>query len=147
SGKRFSASMDLAGLGGNTNFYKPSLEAVHYWKQGNRLTFGMRGQFQYIHQFSGSRELPIFEKLFLGGEYSIRGFDIRTIGPQDPTTGLVLGGNKSLLFNVEEQITIAGPVRLIVFYDAGQVQPGPTLQGPPAFVPDGGSIATIVKPG
>ena len=47
------------------------------------------------------RELPIFERLFLGGEYSVRGFDLRTIGPSDPSTGLVLGGNKSLLFNVE----------------------------------------------
>jgi outer membrane protein insertion porin family len=147
SGKRFTASVDLAGLGGNTNFYKPMVEGVWYLRHGSRLTLGMRGQAEYIHSFSGSRELPIFEKLFLGGEYSIRGFDIRTIGPQDPATGLVLGGNKSLLFNVEEQITIAGPVRLIAFYDAGQVQPGPTLQGPPAFVPDGGSIATIVKPG
>ena len=147
NGKRFTASLDLAGLGGNTNFYKPMLEGVWYIRHGGRLTLGMRGQAEYIHSFSGSRELPIFEKLFLGGEYSIRGFDIRTIGPQDPTTGLVLGGNKSVLFNVEEQITIAGPVRLIFFYDAGQVQPGPTLQGPAAFVPDGGSIATIVKPG
>jgi outer membrane protein insertion porin family len=147
TGKRFTASLDLAGLGGNTNFYKPMLEGVWYIRHGSRLTLGMRGQAEYIHSFSGSRELPIFEKLFLGGEYSIRGFDIRTIGPQDPTTGLVLGGNKSLLFNIEEQITIAGPVRLIAFYDAGQVQAGPTLQGPPAFVPDGGSIATIVKPG
>ena len=77
----------------------------------------------------GSKELPIFEKLFLGGEYSVRGFDIRTIGPQDPVTGLVLGGNKSLLFNLEEQITIAGPVRLIAFYDAGQVQAGPDAAG------------------
>ena len=66
--------------------------------------------------------LPIFEKLFLGGEYSIRGFDIRSIGPRDPATGLVLGGNKSLLFNVEYLITIAGPVRLVLFYDAGQVR-------------------------
>jgi outer membrane protein insertion porin family len=147
SGKRFTTSLDLAGLGGNTNFYKPMVEGVWYIRHGGRLTLGMRGQAEYIHSFSGSRELPIFEKLFLGGEYSIRGFDIRTIGPQDPTTGLVLGGNKSLLFNVEEQITIAGPVRLIFFYDAGQVQAGPTLQGPSAFVPDGGSIATIVKPG
>src|SRR5207247_11271902 len=147
SGKRFSASMDLAGLGGNTNFYKPSLEAVHYWKQGNRLTFGMRGQFQYIHQFSGSKELPIFEKLFLGGEYSIRGFDIRTVGPQDPQTGLVLGGNKSLLFNVEEQFTIAGPVRVIAFYDAGQAPPGPTIQVPAAFVPAGGALASPLVPG
>ena len=136
TGRRFTTSIDLAGLGGNTNFYKPTLEGVRYWKQSNRLTFGVRGQVEYIHPFTGTKELPIFEKLFLGGEYSIRGFDIRTIGPRDPVNGLVLGGNKSLLFNVEEQITIAGPVRLIAFYDAGQVQPGPTLVGPPAFVAD-----------
>jgi outer membrane protein insertion porin family len=146
-GKRFTASMDIAGLGGNTNFYKPMIEGVYYWKQGNRLTLGTRGQFEYIHQLSGSKELPIFEKLFLGGEYSIRGFDIRTVGPQDPQTGLVLGGNKSILFNVEEQFTIAGPVRLIAFYDAGQVQPGPTIQGPPAFVLDGVSLASTLVPG
>jgi outer membrane protein insertion porin family len=127
-GKRLSASVDLAGLGGNTNFYKPMLEAVWYLKQANRITLGMRAQYEYIHQFTGSKELPIFEKLFLGGEYSVRGFDIRTIGPQDPQNGLVLGGDKSLLFNIEEQITIAGPVRAILFYDAGQVQPGPTTQ-------------------
>jgi outer membrane protein insertion porin family len=60
--------------------------------------------------------------LFLGGEYSVRGFDIRSIGPRDLRTGLVLGGNKSLLFNAEYNITIAGPVRLILFYDAGQVR-------------------------
>ena len=66
--------------------------------------------------------LPIFERLFLGGEYSIRGFDIRSIGPRDPVTQLVLGGNKSLLFNAEYLITIAGPVRLVLFYDAGQVR-------------------------
>ena len=34
----------------------------------------------------------------------------------------MLGGNKSLLFNVEYLITIAGPVRLVLFYDAGQVR-------------------------
>ena len=35
---------------------------------------------------------------------------------------LVVGGNKSLLFNAEYLITIAGPVRLVLFYDAGQVR-------------------------
>ena len=90
-------------------------------------------QVEYIHTFSGSQELPIFEKLFLGGEYSIRGFDIRTIGPQDPLTGLVLGGNKSLLFNIEEQITIAGPVRLIaVLRRRARCSPGRRCMGPPA---------------
>ncbi len=147
SGHRYTLSMDLAGLGGNTNFYKPVVEGVWYWKQANRLTLGMRGQYAYIHTFTGSKDLPIFEKLFLGGEYSVRGFDIRTLGPQDPVTGLVLGGNKSLLFNLEEMISIAGPVRLILFYDAGQVQPGPTLVTPAPFVPTGGTLATVLKPG
>jgi outer membrane protein insertion porin family len=147
SGRRYTLAIDLAGLGGNTNFYKPLVEGVWYWRQNGRLTLGTRAQYEYIHTFSGSKELPFFERLFLGGEYSIRGFDIRTIGPADPVSGLVLGGNKSLLFNIEEMISIAGPVRLILFYDAGQVEPGPELVGPAAFVPTGGSLATTVKPG
>ncbi len=122
TGKRYTASIDLAGIGGNTNYYRPLIEGVWYLKHASRLTLGLRAQTEYIHAFTGSKELPIFEKLFLGGEYTLRGFDIRTIGPQDPLNGLVLGGNKLLLFNAEEQITIAGPVRAILFFDAGQVR-------------------------
>ena len=147
TGRRYSLSIDLAGLGGNTNFYKPMLEGVWYLRQNSRMSLGFRGQFEYIHTFSGSKELPIFEKLFLGGEYSIRGFDIRTVGPQDPQTGLVLGGNKSVLFNIEELINIAGPVRLVLFYDAGQVQPGPETVGPAPFTPAGQFYGTSVLPG
>lgn len=147
TGKRFTLSVDLAGLGGNTNYYKPAVESVVYWKQNARMSLGYRAQWEYIHSFTGSRELPIFEKLFLGGEYSVRGFDIRTIGPQDPNTGLVLGGNKSLLFNIEELIAIAGPVRLVLFYDAGQVQPGPELVGPSAFTPLGAFYGNTLVPG
>ena len=66
--------------------------------------------------------LPITETLFQGGEYSVRGYDIRSIGPRDINTGLVLGGDKSLLFNAEYLISIAGPVRLVLFYDAGEVR-------------------------
>jgi outer membrane protein assembly factor BamA len=86
------------------------------------MNLGLHTNFQYIHQFENSLSLPIFSKLFLGGEYSVRGFDIRSIGPSDPVTGLVLGGDKSLLFNLEQAFVIAGPVRAILFYDAGQVR-------------------------
>ena len=122
TGKRYTASIAFAGLGGNTNFYKPTLEGVWFWRENSRMSLGMHATVEYIHQMSGSLPLPIFERLFLGGEYSVRGFDIRTIGPQDPVTGVVLGGNKSLLFNLEQSIAIAGPVRAILFYDAGQVR-------------------------
>ena len=122
NGKRLTAQVDIAGLGGNTAFYKPMMEGVYYWKQNRKMSFGMRGQFEYIGQRESRLEVPIFERLFLGGEYSIRGFDVRMIGPSDPVTGLVLGGNKTLLFNFEQIFAIAGPVRVILFYDAGQVR-------------------------
>jgi outer membrane protein insertion porin family len=121
AGKRLTMSIDLAMLGGNTQFYKPRAEAIFYRRHLPRTSFGGRIQAEFIAPVRGTATLPIFEKLFLGGEYSVRGFDIRSIGPSDPQTGLVLGGNKSLLVNGEYLISIANPVRLILFYDAGQV--------------------------
>jgi outer membrane protein insertion porin family len=122
TGRRYTASFDFAGLGGNTQYVSPTLEGVWYFAQTKRTSFGLRAQWQYIRPYGDTRELPIFEKLYLGGEYSIRGFDIRSIGPRDPVTGVVIGGNKTVLFNAEYLIQIAGPVRLVLFYDAGQVR-------------------------
>ena len=120
-GKRITLSIDLAMLGGNTQFYKPTAELIKFWRHTSRTSFGIRGRTQFIAPIRNTTTLPIFEKLFMGGEYDIRGFDIRSIGPADPTTGLVLGGNKSFLFNAEYMVSIVSQVRLIFFYDAGQV--------------------------
>jgi outer membrane protein insertion porin family len=122
TGKRLSLSTDVAGLGGNTNFLKPRVEAITIFRHTTRTSIAFRAQAEYIRPYAGTTSLPLFERLFLGGEYSIRGFDIRTVGPRDPINGVVLGGNKSLLFNAEYLITIAQPVRLVLFYDAGQVR-------------------------
>jgi outer membrane protein insertion porin family len=97
------------------------VEGVIYIPQTRRLSLGMRGQVQYVRPIGRTTVLPIFERLFMGGEYSVRGFDIRSIGPRDPISGLVIGGNKSVLFNAEYLIQVAGPVRLVLFYDAGSV--------------------------
>ncbi len=122
SGRRLSATFEYAGVGGDTNFIKPRLEAIQYWQHTARTSLGVRALVEYVRPYGNTLELPIFEKLFLGGEYSIRGFDLRALGPRDPSTGLVIGGNKSLLFNAEYLISIAGPLRLVLFYDAGQVR-------------------------
>jgi outer membrane protein insertion porin family len=148
--KRYTVAVDLAGLGGDTAFWKPFVEGTWYFQHTKRTSIGFRAQGTYISTFSGSKELLITEKLFAGGEYSVRGFDIRTIGPRAMTvipptyngvsflpglmagvvplvtrtvdSGLVVGGNKMLLFNAEYLITVVGPVRLVLFYDAGQVR-------------------------
>jgi len=121
TGRKFTASVDLAGIGGNSKFYDVNVEGIGYFKHTGRTSIGLRAAFQYINPYGGS-VLPIFEKVFLGGEYSIRGFDLRSVGPRDPATGLVIGGNKSILGNAEYLINIAGPVRLVLFYDIGQVR-------------------------
>ena len=122
TGKRLTGSMDVAGVGGNTNFWNPRVEGIWYHALNRRTSLGFRAQAEYISPYGSTKVLPLYEKLYLGGEYSVRGFDLRTIGPRDPVTGLVLGGNKSLLFNAEYLINILGPVRLVLFYDAGQVR-------------------------
>ena len=122
TGRRLTASFDYAGIGGDTNFVKPSIEGVGFWRLTPRMSVGSRAQFQYIRPYGSTKQLPIFERLYLGGEYSIRGYDIRSVGPRDINTFVVLGGNKSLLFNGEYIIQVAGPVRLVMFYDAGQVR-------------------------
>ena len=131
-GTRYQAGVDLAGLGGNSKFWKPVLEGIWYLPQTERITIGLRAQYQFLAA-GNPDQIPIFERLWLGGEYSVRGYDIRRIGPtlsdRDPELAAdnfrgryVIGGNKSLLFNAEYQFSIADPVRIVAFYDAGQVQ-------------------------
>ena len=122
TGRRFTASFGVAGIGGDTRYTNPTVEAVWFLQHTSRTSLGIRAQAEYIRPYGTSSPLPIFERLVLGGGYSVRGYDLRTIGPQDPNSGIVIGGNKSLLFNAEYLISVAGPVRLILFYDAGQVQ-------------------------
>ena len=131
-GNSVSLALELAGAGGNTKFVKPILEATLYRPHTARTIFGARVQYSHL-QAGNSDMIPVFERLWLGGEYSIRGFDIRRIGPtlsdvnpEVPNNSyqglIVMGGNKSLLFNLEYQFVLGGPVRLVTFYDAGQVQ-------------------------
>ncbi len=122
AGTRYTMAFDFAGLGGNTSFFQTRLEGIWYKPLTTRMSFGLRAEGQYIRPYGDNPTLPIFEKFFLGGEYSVRGFEIRSIGPRDPTTRVVTGGNKSLTFNAEYYINLFGPVRLLGFFDAGQVR-------------------------
>ncbi|MCM3881435.1 MAG: outer membrane protein assembly factor BamA [Vicinamibacterales bacterium] len=149
TGRRYTATFGMAGLGGDTKYLNPTVEGVWFLQQARRLTLGLRAQGEYIKPM-GNTALPIFERLVLGGGYSMRGYDLRTVGPKSqmmpklqpppvfpgnvpgfgdplpitPTIGysVIIGGNKSLLFNAEYLIQVGGPVRLILFYDAGQVK-------------------------
>jgi outer membrane protein insertion porin family len=122
NGHKYTATFDFAGVGGDTQFWGTTLEGIWYLPLTKRTSVGLRAQTQFIEPYGSTTNLPIFQKIFLGGEYTIRGFDMRTIGPRDLATNLVVGGNKSMLFNAEYVVNVGGPVRVLAFADAGQVQ-------------------------
>jgi outer membrane protein insertion porin family len=77
----------------------------------------MQAVYQFLQSF-GNQPVPIYEKFFLGGEQSIRGFDIYQIGPRNEK-GAVIGGNKTFFANLEYQIPITKQFTFICFYDIG----------------------------
>jgi outer membrane protein insertion porin family len=119
-GMRLSGSYQYAGglLGGTTNFVRPEAEAIVYIPVTRRTALGLRANAGGIRNYS-STELPYYLRYFLGGEATIRGVDIRSVGPLNANNA-ALGGTKFVLFNAEYYFDILPMVRALVFHDAGQ---------------------------
>jgi outer membrane protein assembly factor BamA len=120
-GTRLTASIAMAGhaLRGSFDYLKPNLEFIWYLPTSRRTGFGLRGEAGWLRTYGSTRELPYYLRYFLGGEYQIRGVDIRSVGPVNKD-GYAIGGNKFALFNAEYYIDLFGPLRLVLFHDAGQ---------------------------
>jgi len=120
-GMRLTASTAVAGgpLGGAVDYFKPDAEAVLYVPHTKHTALGLRGEASWITPFGGTNTLPYYQRFFLGGETQIRGVNVRTVGPVD-LKNQAIGGNKFVLFNAEYYFDIGGPLRLLLFYDAGQ---------------------------
>jgi outer membrane protein insertion porin family len=121
SGKKYTATFQFVGgpLGGTVDFIRPTLEGVWYIPHWKKTALGLRADFGYIRPFGGTTKLPYYQRYFLGGETQIRGYNIRTVGPID-SVNRSLGGNKYMLFNAEYYYDVFGPLRLLLFFDAGQ---------------------------
>jgi outer membrane protein insertion porin family len=120
-GMRVSLNTTLGGswLGGSYNYLKPEAEGIFYLPTSRRTGFGLRAQGGWLHMYGRTRGLPYYYRYYLGGEYQIRGVNLRTVGPVNEYNRL-LGGNKFVLFNAEYYLDLFGPVRLVAFHDAGQ---------------------------
>jgi outer membrane protein insertion porin family len=104
-------------LGGDVNLHKTRLQFVKFFPIGKRHTLGMQFVHEGISAF-GDTPVPLYEKIFLGGERSIRGFDIYRIGPRNEY-GAVIGGNKALYLNLEYLIPLNQQISFVFFYDVG----------------------------
>ena len=114
-------ALEYAGLGGDIGFTKVVGELSQYvplfWQTVGRL----RGRTGYVTESSGLL-LPDYEKFYLGGIDTVRGFDWQEISLFDED-GAEIGGEKFIQFNAEyifPLIQKAGMVG-VVFYDTGNV--------------------------
>jgi outer membrane protein insertion porin family len=109
-------------LGGNLDYFRPNAEVIWYLPHTKRTALGMRVETSYLRPFGETESLPYYLRFFLGGETQVRGYNIRALGPVDytRTQPVALGGNKFFLFNAEYYFDIAGPLRALLFYDAGE---------------------------
>ena len=68
-------------------------------------------------------KLPVYERFFLGGINTVRGFDYGDISPRDATSNELIGGDKMWFTNIEFIFPIARDqgVMGVLFYDIGLV--------------------------
>ncbi len=123
-GTRFELVQDVAGgpFLGQTNLYRIEGRAG-YWVPTfdfGKQVFSIVGRAGTVMGYGG-KDVPFFEKCFLGGGYNMRGFKYRKVGPIDPATEEPLGGDSFGFIAVEYSIELFDPVRFAVFYDWGFV--------------------------
>jgi outer membrane protein insertion porin family len=137
-GQRTELSVEFAGgpFGGEKDYYKAELKTAWYIRglfKGHVLELtGRTG----VADGYGSGYVPFYDRFYLGGLYSLRGFQYRGIGPRDPSYGInpympdePIGGDTYWFGSLEYSIPIiqkekTGGVRFALFYDIGNVYPG-----------------------
>ncbi|HEY2384715.1 MAG TPA: outer membrane protein assembly factor BamA [Terriglobia bacterium] len=140
-GWSLSTTFEYAGgpLGGTVNYFRPAMDFRYFHPiNRGRNTIAMRFTTAYIHGFSGT-SVPYYQRLFLGGDFDIRGFDFREITPiaylvhnvtttnaqgvsvtQPGDDVVYVGGDTQAVLNLEYRIPIVGQiVTLAPFFDAG----------------------------
>ena len=123
---------EIAGVGGDFYFGKLSyLNSIYFplWSKG---TLKFKAEFKYLFPYGQTKRnaMPYSERLFLGGENSVRGYKPFMLGPLvkldndagvPQNTSTPEGGNSSTLFSLEYNQEILKILDAFIFYDIGSV--------------------------
>jgi outer membrane protein insertion porin family len=120
-GQRVTFSPWIAGgfLGGDVQAYGLDLEGSQYFHLPWDTILLINGEIATANQWGSGTEVPIFERLFLGGSNNLRGFPFREVGPQQ--NGEPTGGQSMARATIEWTFPIIEKARGAVFYDTGFV--------------------------
>jgi outer membrane protein insertion porin family len=121
-GRELSAAIAVSGLGGDVRTYEPTLSYTQFFPMRRKRTkhpevFGFRviagtvGSFATTAKVKDANSLafvdgvPIFERFFLGDEFTIRGYNVRSIGPIAPVDTFITSRNVVLASNASNTPT------------------------------------------
>jgi outer membrane protein insertion porin family len=110
------------GLGGNVQDYGISLESAKYFLLPWDIIFLIKGELAVVDSWGDSDDVPIFDRLYLGGSNNLRGFNYRKVGPVDEFDNPI-GGSSLGYMTFEVTIPIIPRVRFAIFSDFGFVNP------------------------
>jgi outer membrane protein insertion porin family len=118
-GSRNSIYVTYAGLGGSNNFLKSGIDSSWYFPFGS-TTLMLRGRYGYATGVGG-KELPLYERFYVGGIYTVRGLGFGEAGPKDEESGDYIGGTNELIFNIDFTFPLVSEIKLkgVVFTDLG----------------------------
>jgi outer membrane protein insertion porin family len=118
------ASVEYAGglMGGESAFVKLEGDVSYYHPIWKAIIGHVRGGIGYATEGSGGK-LPIYEKFFLGGIDSVRGFKYGNVSPIDPETGDRIGGEYMGFMQLETIFPLLKNMGLngVCFLDMGNV--------------------------
>jgi len=117
-------SFEYAGgiLAGDNYFNKYIARSAWFFKYKWDTVLMIQGRWGRLQKRSGGK-LPVYEKFFIGGIDTVRGFNYQEISPRDPFTLEKVGGEKMMIYNVEYRIPLTKDKSFIglLFFDTGNV--------------------------
>ena len=111
---------EVAGLGGEYQFFALAYTNAFYHSFNPKTIFRFRTDFRFIVPYLHTHrdQIPLDERLYLGGDDQVRGYRNYRLGPQidpdDPT-----GGSSLQFLSMEFDHKLMKRVNLFVFFDAG----------------------------
>jgi outer membrane protein insertion porin family len=143
-GNVLSASAEVAGgpLGGNVHIYKIQFATTFYVPmpiEKHVLTF--EGKIGVVDTWDKGRRVPLFDRVFLGGSDTIRGFKFNDVSLHDRNRESI-GGQTFWYASTEYGLPLVERIRGVVFFDVGNVyhQPFSFSPGQDALPGGGGFV-------
>ncbi len=111
---------DAKAFGGDYDLFKQEYHAGLYYPLFWKFVGHLRGEVGWEMANGGVYSFPIFERYYLGGINSLRGWMFGQVGPVD-SYNLVYGGDKYAVANVEVLFPLYEKygIRGVLFFDAG----------------------------